>query len=368
MGLVLAEYLARRYRARLVLVGRSIPPQGEDGSRWLELHPAGERVSRQIRTLRALEESGAEVCVAAADVGDPAALRAAVERTVERFGDLHGVIHAAGITDERLFIPIQEVDRDTCEQHFRAKVHGLFALEAALCGRSLDFCLLQSSLSSVLGGLGFAAYAAANSFMDAFAQRRAQEGPATWLSTDWDSWLLPTAKEVAFGATVAGYAMSPEEGIGALERVLACGAGPQVVHSTGDLEPRMDQWLRLAGAREAGGAGKGPVHGRPRLTNPYVPPGNDIERCIVAVWEEVLGLAPVGIHDNFFEMGGHSLLATQVFARLRASLQVELPLRTLFETATVAGLATLIETMLWAGRGRQAPGSQRMDDREEIEI
>jgi acyl carrier protein len=204
--------------------------------------------------------------------------------------------------------------------------------------------------------------------MDAFAQRHNHgAGGTPWISVDWDSWHLSTDAEATFGATVAVYAMSPEEGIGALERVLACGAGPQVVHSTGDLEPRIEQWLRLTGGAADKGP-KGPVHGRPRLPNPYVPAGSETEKSIAAIWEEVLGLAPVGIHDNFFELGGHSLLATQVFTRLRASLQVELPMRTLFETATVAGLAALVETILWAGRGRRIPGTELSSDREEIEI
>ena len=110
---------------------------------------------------------------------------------------------------------------------------------------------------------------------------------------------------------------------------------------------------------------RGTVHERPRLTNPFVPPGNPVEERIAAIWEEVLGLAPVGRHDNFFELGGHSLLATRVFTRLRATFRVELPLRTLFETAT---LASLIETILWAGQGCRAPVPAQTGDREEIEL
>ncbi len=74
----------------------------------------------------------------------------------------------------------------------------------------------------------------------------------------------------------------------------------------------------------------------------YVPPRSPIEEALVTIWENLLNVPRVGIEDNFFELGGHSLLATQLVSRVRQTLNVELPLRSLFEAGTVAALAKLV--------------------------
>ena len=76
---------------------------------------------------------------------------------------------------------------------------------------------------------------------------------------------------------------------------------------------------------------------------------------LAGIWADVLRLEQVGVHDNFFELGGHSLLATQIMSRLCRTFQVELPLRTLFATPTVAGLADGLESTGRAKRGLQTP-------------
>ncbi|HYC89889.1 MAG TPA: amino acid adenylation domain-containing protein, partial [Thermoanaerobaculia bacterium] len=78
----------------------------------------------------------------------------------------------------------------------------------------------------------------------------------------------------------------------------------------------------------------------------YAAPRNETESRLVAIWSEVLNVAPerIGIHDNFFELGGHSLLATRVSSKIRAELEVELPLKALFERTSIAQLAELIAT------------------------
>jgi len=85
-----------------------------------------------------------------------------------------------------------------------------------------------------------------------------------------------------------------------------------------------------------------PDRTRPELEAAYVAPRNAVEEVAAGIWSEVLDVEQVGVYDNFFELGGHSLKATQVISRLRESLQVELPLRSLFQEPTVAGLAQLI--------------------------
>jgi acyl transferase domain-containing protein len=90
----------------------------------------------------------------------------------------------------------------------------------------------------------------------------------------------------------------------------------------------------------------GSRHPRPVLRTPLAEPATDVERVVAAVWEEVLGVTPVGIQDDFYELGGTSLMMTSIVSRLEESFPVAVPLRQVFASATVAELSQLIETLL----------------------
>jgi hypothetical protein len=82
-----------------------------------------------------------------------------------------------------------------------------------------------------------------------------------------------------------------------------------------------------------------PDQARPELDAAFVEPRTATEKVLAGIWSQVLCCDRVGVHDNFFELGGHSLLATQLMSRVREIFQMDLPLRYIFETPTVARLA-----------------------------
>ncbi len=88
-------------------------------------------------------------------------------------------------------------------------------------------------------------------------------------------------------------------------------------------------------------------------------PRNPIEEALAGIWGEVLGGPPPGVHEDFFRCGGHSLLAAQVVARVRATLGVELSLRRVFETPTIARLAAAVQAALAGGEPAAAPPLRR---------
>jgi amino acid adenylation domain-containing protein len=111
-----------------------------------------------------------------------------------------------------------------------------------------------------------------------------------------------------------------------------------------------------------------PGPSRPDLETAFIEPRTPTEELLAKVWAELLRLEKVGIHDNFFELGGHSLLATQVTSRMRAVFGIEMPLRSLFEHPTIAGLADCLEALLWVGEEYRSSVSDRSIKREEIKI
>ncbi|MGH2508532.1 MAG: SDR family NAD(P)-dependent oxidoreductase, partial [Ktedonobacteraceae bacterium] len=251
LGLVIGSYLAQTVQARLVMLGRAPLLARTEWQNWLEQHEAQDTISVKIKSIQALEALGAEVLVLQADVADEVQICRAVAEAEAHFGALHGVIHAAGVFEEQAFGVIQEIDpRAVCESHFQPKVYGTMALEKALGERPLDFCLLFSSLVSVLGGLAFVGYTAANACMDALTYQHNQRSSVQWTSLGWDIWQVKEERHGVhrygvMGSTVSLYAMTAEEGVDAFARLLAAKEHEHMIVSTGDIQERIRRWIRL---------------------------------------------------------------------------------------------------------------------------
>src|SRR5215472_9835206 len=169
IGLAIAEYLAKEYCARLVLIGRS--PVRED--------------SPKSQKIAAMEEAGADVLVCVADVANLDQMREVFAYVQDRFGPVNGVIHSAGVAGGGM---IQVKERPTAEAVLAPKVAGTLTLHALFEDTKLDFFVTCSSLTSLLGGFGQVDYCAANAFLDAFAQHESSRRDRKTLTINWDAW------------------------------------------------------------------------------------------------------------------------------------------------------------------------------------
>lgn len=185
IGLALADDLARRVSARLVLTSRSGLPPREQWDAFIAENGAAGRIGHAIDAVRQMEQSGSEVLVVAADVTNAADMRSVRQQTLERFGRLDGIVHAAGIPGGG----VAEVkDRSTAAKVLRPKLLGPFALHAAFSDLRPDFVVLCSSVTAVAGGFGQVDYCAANNFLDAYA-RGSHGWDTSVVSVNWGAWL-----------------------------------------------------------------------------------------------------------------------------------------------------------------------------------
>ena len=364
IGLLLADFLARNYQANLVLTGRAgLPPESEWDA-WLSMHAVRDKISIRIRKIRELRAAGAEVMTLAANVSDETQMRAVVDQIRQRWGAIHGVLHAAGLVSGDAFLNlIRDMNRDTADAQFQAKVKGWMVLDRVLRGEKLDFALLFSSNAAVLGGVGMAAYAAANQCLDGYACSAREECAIPWISINWDEWIIPDVERQnpALQTSINRFAMRPEESVEAFRRIVAH-ASPalrQIVVSPGDPGARLDQWVRRKPAVESVPAAE-PVACVEPAAVPVVPEQRTLHEpditpaglsspssagvvdALTQIWMESLGLEAVGPRDNFFELGADSLSALRVASKINKRFGTQLTGAVLFENPTIEQLSRLI--------------------------
>jgi acyl carrier protein len=142
-------------------------------------------------------------------------------------------------------------------------------------------------------------------------------------------------------------ALSSDAGLTAFAHIIANLTWPQIIVSTQEFTSLVarNRLLTLDYYLETFGhiTDSHKAYPRPSLSKEYVPPQSAAEKQLVQIWQNLLGISPIGIHDNFFDLGGHSLLGTQVISQIRQQFRAELPLQLIFEMPTVAELAQYLE-------------------------
>jgi acyl transferase domain-containing protein/acyl carrier protein len=357
IGLTLASYLAG-IRAKLVLIGRSAFPVREEWQQWLATHDEQDDTSGKIRKIQELEELGAEILVKSADVANFQQMQEAIAQVQQRFGNINGVIHCAGVPDYAGVISRRT--QEMTESIMAPKVKGTLVLDSLLQDVQLDFFILCSSLSSILYRKKFSevGYCAANEFLDAFADYKTNQARTFTASINWSDWQdvgmsmqavkrFVSEQNISDDQSLLINALSPSEGIEVFRHIVN-NSFPQIAVSTQDLTTLIERDSHFNVQAFLASLDKSKLstslHPRPQLSNAYFVPRNQIEQEIAYLWQEVLGLDRVGIHDNFFELGGDSLSGITLINKFQQKLSQTIPIAALFEAPTVAELAEYCQT------------------------
>ncbi|WP_433246351.1 SDR family NAD(P)-dependent oxidoreductase [Streptosporangium sp. CA-135522] len=326
LGLVVARWLVDRGAGRIVLGGRSGP--SDEGA----------------ATIAELRARGADIQVVTGDLAVPGVARGLVDVATAGGVRLRGVVHAAGVLDDRL---VTDVGPEDLHRVWSAKVHGGLALHEATRDAGLDWWVAFSSAAALLGSPGQAAYAAANAWLDALCDLRRAEGlPATTIN--WGTWAeVGGASQAALPAVSP---LTPDEGVEALEALLARGtaavgvlrldAATAVAAFPGIA--RMPYFAELA---EPAGATGGDWAGPEALAS--MEPGEALEVIIAKVRGRtavVLGLEAAWLQEGtvLTEAGLDSLAATRVRGMIEHDFGVAVPAALLLQGATLADVAAAV--------------------------
>ncbi len=343
VGYELASHLLRNYKAKIAIIARTALDEGSSASF------SGSKRGVKLARLKDLEELGS-VRVFTADVCDMHQMEQAIEQIEKEFGSINGLIHAAGITGKDTSRSMSEITIDDFLEQFKPKVYGTCVVDELFSSKKLDFCLLLSSLSPILGGLGYGGYAAGNSFLDAFVYQHNRNSSQPWICVNWETWISESdiaERMPALGNYNARLSMSRDEGIETFERILKWVDCNQIIVSSGPLEDRIQRWMNLeAFTSHTSETNAKDLHSqsRPRLLNPYVEPGNALERRLCELWQALLGIRAIGIEDNFFELGGDSLQLLNAIGALYKEFNLDISVTEFFNNPTIKYIVGKMET------------------------
>ena len=375
VGLEIAKYLLKTYQTRLLLVGRTS----------LEVS------SEKIKSYRELEKLGGEVSYQAVDICDRTALQQVVNQAKTSWGsNLEGIIHLAGVFQERL---LTEETQESIAAVLRPKVIGTWVLHQLLDNEGIFINF--SSVNGFFGGTDVGAYAAANSFINNFAQYQKHQTSLQSYCFAWSMWdemgmsrgyqYKDLTRERGF------YIMNSTQGLNSFlaglhhnQAQLLIGLDGSNSNLSSQIVSKSDALEKLTAYFTSNNAASIKTTeltvrdrfgtktncdlvkldampltetgiDRDLLTSNSVKtksdrtqPQTEIEQKIANIWQEVLKVSQISLQDNFFELGGHSLLATQVRSRIREVFTIELPLSCLFASPTVEGLSQQVKTALQA--------------------
>lgn len=346
IGLNLAKVISQQDNVHLILTNKSGFPIREEWNKWIIKHDDNNIVSKKINELLEIERNGTKITILQMDVSSKNDTDILINNIEKNIGRINGVIYAAGVTGDNSFKIFEETDEEFSNKHFQTKIDGLLNIDTAIKNKELDFCYILSSLSPILGGLGFTAYSAANNFIDTYVNTRNLKNSVQWTVINFDGWELNEESSIEYPVTeeLTNSLIKEREGQQIFETTLKLNEVEQIVISKTDLHQRINRYVnRLFDQKNIEADDEIILYSRPELTSDFEMPQTDVEKKLCTCMKEFFKISEIGIDDNFFELGGDSLKAITFIGVIYKNFNVKITLPEFFKLPTIRELAIFIK-------------------------
>lgn len=256
--------------------------------------------------------------------------------------ELDGLICCYDMLDSKPTGLISELTVAECQAYLEPQGVFLEQLSRYVKTKQLDFCIVMSSLSAKIGGIGQTAHAMAGSYANALINANSQHSATPWMVMNWDRWTDRVETDLSSDD------FNAREGMLAFRHALDLLPLPSITIATSHPELRKEQAIHLS-AHVGSEQATQELYERPELEAEFIDATTPTELRLAKLWQDCLKIKRIGVHDNFFDLGGHSLLAAQLIRQIKHTFQATVDLGLFFSAPSIAEQSALIDSQLKVG-------------------
>lgn len=355
IGLEIGKYFASLGKAHLCLLGRSELPEWNQWDHGLG-QKSTQKLTKIYQAIEEMKTAGAEVTYYSVNISDSAKLRTVLTELRKKYHKINGIIHGAGVAGEGI---LMGKDETVFRKVIAPKITGTWLLDFFTQQDNLDFFVMFSSITAVIGGPGMGDYTAGNSYLDLFAAYREKQGKRT-ISINWPAW-LETGMAVDFGIDKAEslfHAISPKQALFAFHEILQKKISRMIIGKLNynlEIADRLEQFpiklseaikMRFLRAKKRARADQMPQQSSISdfvLTGREGADYTETEKQVASIWAEVLGITELNIKDNFYKLGGDSIQSLKIANLINKRLAGKVDISDIFQNLTIKELAIFLD-------------------------
>ncbi|OKP97901.1 type I polyketide synthase [Paenibacillus sp. P46E] len=357
IGLEIAKYLAGKSSVHIALINRSKLPEVESWDQLILKNPE-DKLSRKLKAIRDIRESGSEVNCYSCEISDLDQVHEVIQDLKGKYGRIHGIFHCAGVAGEGFTF---RKPKETFNEVVNPKVTGTWVLDQATREEDLEFFILFSSINAIFGGSGQGDYAAANAYMDSFSYSRNKRGARTF-AINWPAW-SEVGIAVDYGITEESsvfHMLTVNQALTLMDEMVAGGMTHVIPGKLNRplLDAVQDQ-LPFTLSEAVRSKLKDTVKTRTeQKETPKLEAASDVilkgkgadysetERNIAQMYSLILDMHELDLYESFNAMGGDSIMATQLLKLIDKKYPDIVDISDIFTYSSVVELSEYIDREL----------------------